>query len=171
MRQRFTHLRVISICIRYVLPFVLAWAISLQSLFPADRWSRVTSLKRDTWVYVTLKDGNIKDGWLVSADDSTLVISSGALGTIELKRELVFSAAVDKKGRHWYAIPLAFVVGASAGFAGYEIARHSICSDPEQNNCKNAKVGSLIGFLAGASGGAAYRLSRGDASKKKIIYQ
>jgi hypothetical protein len=169
MLPQYTHLRIIVNCKRYAFPLVLVWVMTLQLLNASDRWSRVTRLKQDTWIYVILEDGNSRDGRLVNADASTLVISSGSLGTVELKRNSIVSIAIDHKRRHWYAIPLAVIVGATAGFTGYEIASHSICSGTQSDSCKNAKVGSLIGVLAGAAAGATYRVSRGGFSRK-IIY-
>jgi hypothetical protein len=156
--------------VRYVILLLLAWTISHQSLIASDHWSHVKHLKPDTWVYVTLEDGTDKSGRFVSADASTLNVISGELDAVALERNLVLSVAVDHKGRHWYSIPLALLVGAAGGLAGFAIADHVACTETSATNdsCSKAK-GAIVALTAAGPAALTYRATLGSY-KRKMIY-
>jgi hypothetical protein len=144
---------------------IVAGIIALQSLAAAaDPWSRVTKLKSETWVYVTLSDGKHLEGGFSRADASGMVVRTAQEET--LPRDLVRQVAIDRSGRRWYSIPLAAVAGAIGFAAGYGIASRIECSD-SADLCRKSK-GIIVAGFTGVPAGFAYKATLGPS--KKVIY-
>jgi hypothetical protein len=135
---------------------------------PPGDWLRVTALKPETRVVVTLDDGETVDGWFVSAGPRGLVVH--LVGDVAIPRERVMQVAIVKDGRPWYTIPL--IVAAVAGGVALTVGVvWGLTASPTYLD-----DGSDWGFLAVfaipvLAGIWAYRRMEGGRMSLKVIYK
>jgi hypothetical protein len=136
---------------------------------PPGNWLRVTALRPDTRIVVTLDDEETVDGWFVSAGPRGLVVHL-IRDDVAIPRDRVVQVAIVKDGRPWYTIPVvaAAVAGGVAITAGvlWLIGTHSWWYPDDDSDW---------GFLAVfampvLSGIWAYRRIEGKLSLK-VIYK
>lgn len=182
---------------RRVIPWLVVAAIGLPPA-PASaaggrsQWPRVTSLKRDTHLVVSVAgrpgstgpagcEEKVLEGWLVWADANGLVLRhvegarthSGVAytrsGDVEIPRECVAQVTAVRERRPWWAIPL--VVAAVAGgivlCVGVLEAMGSTWPEGDDTTW-----GPLAVFAAPFVMGAwAYRKGDRPVRTEKVIYQ
>lgn len=157
-------------CFHHVVSWALAAIIALGSLAAApavgsDKWSRVTGLKQDTEVYVTLTDGTYAEGRFLTADTTGMTVRVTE-GDVAIPRDRVMQVAISHGGRSWYSIPLALVAGAGGLAAGYGITSRTRCAT-DSDACARGR-GIILGAFAGGAAVLVYRSTFGPS--KKVIY-
>ena len=148
---------------------------------PSGKWSRVTALKPDTQVVVTLvgPPGPIQEsveGYHVSADSGGLVVgvirSDLRAVDVTIPRDRVAQVAIVTEGRQWYRIPL--VVGAVIGGAIIAVGVLWLTSKfgsgwPSDDD---SEYGFLSVFALPVLAGIwAYRRTEGGEPSLKVIYK
>jgi len=159
-----------NIRFRHIVSWALAAIFALESLaaVPAigsDKWSRLTGLKEDTRVYVTLTDGTYVEGRFFTADTTCITVGVPE-GDMAIPRDRVMQVAISHSGRRWYSIPLALVAGAGGLAAGYGITSRIRCAT-DSETCGRGR-GIILGAFAGGAAGLVYRSTLGPS--KKVIY-
>jgi hypothetical protein len=162
-----------------VIVWTLVAAISMppapaSAAGPSERWARVTSLKPNTRITVTLHDGDVVEGWLVLASPSNLTV--GLIRQhVTIARDRVREVAIVGDRRPWYA-PFVVAAAVAGGLAVTAVALWGCDRDAAGSACSPGSDDSTWFYLLLAmpvfAGVWAYRkMDERSTPSLKVIYK